>query len=87
MKTIFKYPLYLVDEQTVPLPNGAQPLSVQLQNGELYMWALVDIQSPSNPRRFRIFGTGTPAMLDSNWHFVDTVQQGMLVWHIFVEMV
>lgn len=87
MKTIYKYPLYIMDEQTVLLPDNAQPLSVQIQNGELYMWALVDSQSASNPRRVRIFGTGNHVVLDGNWQFVATVQERMFVWHVFVEMV
>lgn len=85
MKTIWKFPLYIVDEQTVQLPDTAQPLSVQIQDGEPCLWALVDPQAPSNPRRVKIFGTGNPVDISGNWNFVGTIQERIFVWHIFIE--
>lgn len=85
MKTIYKYPLYIVDEQTIPLPKDAVPLSVQIQNGEPCLWAMVDSKAASWPRRVRIFGTGNPVDIEGSWKFVGTVQERIFVWHVFIE--
>jgi hypothetical protein len=41
-KTIWKYPLKIVDTQIVELPSGSTILSIQRQGGDTYLWALVD---------------------------------------------
>jgi hypothetical protein len=60
MKTIWKYPLHLIDKQTVNMPKGAEILTVQIQNGTITMWALVDPESVKIKRTIEIFGTGHP---------------------------
>jgi len=42
MRTIWKYPLDVVDSQFVVMPLGAEILTVQIQNEEPYLWTLVD---------------------------------------------
>lgn len=37
---IWKYPLELAEKQRIAMPEGAQLLSVQVQNGEPVLWAL-----------------------------------------------
>ena len=44
MKTIYKYPLHIVDEQTIEIQEHAELLHVGLQNDELFLWALVSYQ-------------------------------------------
>ena len=85
MKTIYKYPIEITDEQTVSIPIGAQVLSAQMQGTQLCIWAMVDSTNFNCNRRVRIFGTGNPVELDSNWKFVDSVQERIFVWHVFVE--
>jgi len=85
MKVIYKYPLEITDTQAVNMPHGAQLLSVQKQNGELCLWALVDTAQPTAPRQIVIVGTGNP--IQNPGTYVDSVQMenewGVLVWHIF----
>jgi hypothetical protein len=84
MKTIYKYPLEITDEQTVMMPCGSEILSAQMQHGQLHIWALVDKEATSTVgRQVRIFGTGNPVTLDHNWKFVDSVQERIFVWHVF----
>ena len=85
MKTIYKYPLEITDEQTVSMPIGAQVLSAQMQGNNLCIWALVDSDNFNCDRRVRIFGTGNTVVLDDNWKFVGSVQERIFVWHIFIE--
>lgn len=61
MMTVYKYPLLILDEQEVEIPNGADLLTVQMQNGKPCLWALVETQSPPVKRKILIRGTGHPA--------------------------
>jgi hypothetical protein len=85
MNTIYKYPIEITDEQTVSMPVGAQVLSAQMQGTQLCIWALVEVGNINCDRRVRIFGTGNTVKLDGNWKFVDSVQERIFVWHVFVE--
>lgn len=85
MKRIYKYPLAITGLQSVPLPVGAEILTVQMQGDSLCLWALVDAKVVSVTRRtFEVFGTGHD--MDTNPRtYLGTVQQagGALVWHVF----
>lgn len=82
--TIFKYPLAVIDTQQLLLPPFSEILSAQLQGGRLTMWAMVNNEPPTEPRVIVIFGTGHAIPYrPSSLVFIDTVQQGPLVWHIF----
>lgn len=90
MQTIHKYPLQVTDVQEVEIPRFGEILSVQNQNGQICVWALVDTGMPKSTRRFRIYGTGKPANINSPLvKFIGTVQvdemEGTYVWHVFVE--
>jgi hypothetical protein len=41
-------------------PEGAQILSVSVQDGEPYIWALVDPGAPKEEHHFKILPTGMP---------------------------
>lgn len=84
---IFKYQLALTDEQTV-LMHGKTPriLSVQVQNNQVCVWAVVDEDAQLEPVEFRIYGTGNPVPADLHaMHHIGTVQLagGGLVFHVF----
>ena len=68
-------------EQRIQMPQGAKPLSVQLQNGAPALWALCDEGSPTVSRRIWAYGTGD-AMIRA-WPFVGTLQIGAAVLHYF----
>ena len=83
MKTIYKYPLKLVEKQVIELPWGSNILDVQEQDG-LCLWATVDPNEERKVRRqIHIIGTGMkPIYLDQLKH-ISTIQMGLLVWHVF----
>lgn len=87
IKKVWKYPVTTDDKFTLYLPENAEPLTVQPQNGELCMWVLVDPDAPTNARTFRLAGTGHPIYIEEGQRldFVGTVQGygGALVFHIF----
>lgn len=82
---IYKYTLEVTDEQTFDMPIGAKMLSVQVQNGAVVMWVLVNELAEDEPRTVRIFGTGHP-IIGKPGDYVGTVQlhNGALAFHVFV---
>lgn len=83
MRTIHKFTLRITDVQSLSLPRGAVPLSVQVQHDSPQMWALVNDETERGERLMFCCGTGHPAPADAQ--FVGTVQMGPLVWHFFLE--
>ena len=84
MVTIYKYQLAL-SRTELRMPEGAQVLTVQMQNGEPCMWAKVDPTKPQEDRAFEVYGTGHEVPDDPRSVYVATFQQhnGTLVWHVF----
>lgn len=83
---IFKYPLDLVDTQTILVHRGAIPLCVQVQNGIPCLWAIVDLAAATGGLTLRIIGTGHPIDDDlDSLTYLDTFQMmdGALVFHVF----
>lgn len=79
---IYKYTLKITDTQVVEMPEGAGILTVQMQHGNLCLWALVKPELPTQSRYIRIIGTGNPVP-DESLSYIATAQAGPLVWHIF----
>lgn len=86
MITIWKASLALNGEQTINLPDGAKPLDVQVQSGNVNLWAEVDASEPTKDFTVWIVGTGHPMPDMLNRHHVGTVQQGSFVWHIYIDL-
>jgi len=82
-KVIFKYPIQIADDFTLDMPGGARILTVQLQNGNPYIWAIVEDTIPLLTYSFRVIGTGNPFSPDYRDRYIGTVQTGPFVWHIF----
>ena len=86
MKTIFKYQLEVTGTQVIKLPKGADPFTAQFQGEQLCVWAAIDTEEELEDREFRIIGTGEPLDLSGVFRFLNTVQQGPFVWHIFTKV-
>jgi hypothetical protein len=85
MRTIHKYTLALVDGfQQIEVPAGAEFLTVQMQRGKVCVWAIVDTDRLNEIEYFCIVGTGHPLADKPKFvHYLGTVQQDTLVWHVF----
>lgn len=84
MKVVWKYGIRL-GEQTIEMPAGAKILDVQIQQGQLVMWALVDpLTDEREAVSIFVIGTGHE-IYAYNFKHVATVQtlDGALVWHVF----
>lgn len=58
---------------------------VDWQDDELCAWCLVSEQLKEAIIKFYIIPTGYEFELGERWHYVDTIQDGPYVWHIFYE--
>lgn len=83
MTTIYKYGLRITGEQVIHMPLGARMLTAQMQDGDLFVWAMVDTAQPLEKVCFRIFGTGQELGALGDIPYLGTVQDGGLVWHVF----
>jgi hypothetical protein len=99
MHTIWKYQieqyldLTIMGEITrgnvvIPMPKGAEPLDVQVQYGDMYLWCIVDTDQPYVDTELFVVGTGhaLPATIKyAPFRYIGTIQleDGMWVFHVF----
>jgi len=78
---IYKYKISTITD----LPAGCTILKVGLQEGVLYVWALVDLnEKKSEETEFIVLATGEDWPL-GNCTYLDTVFKDRFVWHVFVK--
>lgn len=84
-RSIYKYQLQITDEQVIELPKESEILTAQIQHGRLFLWAIVWPNNITEKRVIEIYGTGQPfpsyGMAERK--YIATVQDDVLVWHIF----
>lgn len=88
MRAIWKFPLPVDDSVDVMMPAGARVLHLELQDGPMCLWALVDTEAPIVARTFHVIGTGNPAEHVTELPYIGSVQQPFVrevvfVWHVF----
>ena len=86
METIYKYPIQLLDEQEILLPEKSVVLSVQVQDTSPCIWVKLDPSDKVIPRKFYLRGTGHPLEFPKGEYiFCGTFQLfgGSLVYHLF----
>lgn len=84
MKAIWKFPAPLNGTVAISMPQGAEVLCVQVQNGLPCIWALVEPGNGDGRRWFEWRGTGQEFM-GAPGRYVGTIQLngGAFVWHLF----
>lgn len=89
MKRVYKYPIRIEDRQVVGFHKGAEILSVQVQEGKLCLYALVDISVVEIEFvPICIYGTDHNIENADNLKFIGSIQMydGELVLHVFEEL-
>jgi len=73
------------DEFGLNMPRGARLLSVQRQNGEPRLWAMVDTDEATEIRWFLLAGTNRPVPRPGEMEYIGTVLllADTLVLHVF----
>lgn len=85
MQVIYKYRLAWQPVQIVNLPLK-RVLTIQLQEGVLCLWALVDTDAPEQALTIHMAGTGTQDGCDlEKLTYISTTQYGAFVLHWFYE--
>lgn len=86
MKSIWKYELLpnITNMIPVEMPEGAEILTVQNQNGNACVWAMVNTEAMKTTRVFEVYGTGHQ-LLPYEKKYIGTFQidGGALVFHVF----
>ncbi|MCL2789486.1 MAG: hypothetical protein FWD79_02460 [Desulfobulbus sp.] len=85
MKTIWKFELTPNRTQSLPLPHGAQLLTVQTKGDDApLLWVLVDPDMPLEERYLGIYTTNT-AVPDEPGRYIGTflIYEGSLEFHLF----
>lgn len=87
IERIYKYELPELGAWiTMHMPDGAQPLCVQVQHGKPYMWARITVGSPPVMHHFRIAGTGHDLGSNVGSHIGSfQLDGGALVFHVFAD--
>lgn len=90
---IWKYKVKLepLSKFDLEVPKGATDLHVELMNGDLVFWFMVDTdETEKDTRHFSIEGTGQPLVVpyydeDYMYHalYMETFFHGPFVWHLF----
>jgi hypothetical protein len=86
MKIIYKYPIQMTNHQFVETYEDYFILSVRIQNGEPFIWVLVDTDKPRTRLELGVYETGNQIVTDVyTLTFIDTIftNQGQCVWHVF----
>lgn len=86
-EVVYKYQISLSQSNHIDMPEGANLLTLQLQNNTPTIWCLVDDEKPMVTRIFEIWGTGD--YLRPLTHYTRTyigtfqLHGGALVFHVF----
>jgi len=82
VKTIHKYMLDLEGKNLIPMPKGAQILTVQLQRELCCLWAIVDSEQPEILRRIDTYSAECEFV---GGKYINTIQlrNGFPTIHVF----
>lgn len=82
---IYKYVLNEIDVQGIYLPRECQLLDIQVQNGQIVYWVLLNSYAAmSEFIELEVIGTGNYISDQYNRQHLKTIQMPSgLVWHIF----
>lgn len=85
MKKIYKYQIDCTHQHNaeVELPCFSKIIDFKFQGNVLYLWAIVDPDSPTENIRFEIYGTGWEIEDADELTHLKTVHINGFVWHIF----
>lgn len=81
-KKIHKYEVAVNPKQVIELPQDARILTVQVQEGSVYIWAELDDNAEMTKHFIHVVGTGHP--IPANCAYLGTVQMPPFVWHLYI---
>lgn len=82
MRKIFKYRLEQIYRQIIHMPVQAEVLAVDIQHGEITLWAAVDPAAYQTPRIFYTVCTGEDAPAGKHLAMLK-FRDGAFILHVF----
>lgn len=81
---------YILDFRNIQIINAKiiKPLSIQLQNKKVYLWAIVDETEINCESVIRLYETGSKLDIDYagiELNYISSLQLGSFVFHYFME--
>ncbi len=88
MNSIYKFPLNINAPIEIDMPIGAQILTIETQNNEPQMGALVETLEEPETRFFKVVSTGDPIECEGELVYLGSfiIDDG-LIRHVFEEIV
>ena len=80
--TIWKFPFAITDRQFVTMPDDAEILRIEVQDGLPCLWAMVDPSKMRLAVMLATYGTGHQLPNDPG-EYLGTYQVGGFVGHVF----
>ncbi len=87
---IFKYEIPIQGSFEIKMPSLSKILSFQVQKNRPVLWVMVDEKNDDRTRYFTIVGTGHEFEYHPDvTNYIGTIQAegGMLVWHLFEDLI
>ena len=85
MKTIYKFKLELKSYQILNIRGFIKCLKVGEQDGNIYLWVIINDEDNLHKLEISVVGTGTEIMEYNSIIYFDTVlMSNGFVWHIFL---
>ena len=81
-RVIWKFPLDVCREQEIGLHRVHDLLTIQVQNGQPTLWAMVHPETKPLSVMIRCYGTGNGNPLPDD-EYIGTVQLDGFVWHYY----
>ena len=81
---ILKYPLQIVDSQTLLIPHHSDARLLAVQDGVLCLWLEVRDDWAKRPHTLRLVGTGHDISDLMNYEHVGSVVMPPFVWHAYL---
>lgn len=87
LMTIWKFPLKVIDEQTISLTAGYRTLHVEVQGGRPCLWVALNPDAQKQDAKIRIIGTGHRISDYAELNYIGTfITHGdALVFHVFLK--
>lgn len=87
MTEIWKFPLRVDDSVEITMPEGAEILTIMVQNNQPCIWARVNTTADPEVRTFHVVGTGHEISDRYELRYVGSFQLvgGAFVGHVFEE--
>jgi hypothetical protein len=69
-KIIFKYQMPVLEDFEMELPQGAEIIRMEDQDGMFWLWAVVNTEAPLETRKFKSFKTGAMMPTDVELKYI-----------------